>query len=398
GSAIDTRAMNKVISFDAQTGVLRAEAGILLAQILDVIIGQGWFLPVTPGTRYVTLGGALANDVHGKNHHGAGTFGCHVRAFELLRSSGVQMVCSPKTNPDLFAATIGGMGLTGLVTWVEIQLMRAASAHVNQTSHKFRNLDEYFDRFADTEDQHEYAVSWIDSLASGTALGRGVLMLGDHVAVAPASPLPADDAMRKPRLAIPFRPPFSVISPLTLRAFNLAYYNAPRKTGREMVDYKTYFYPLDGIDGWNKLYGPRGLRQFQCVLPEDNARDAVKAMLRLSQAAGHGSFLTVLKKFGAVRSPGILSFPRPGYTLTLDFPYRGGATDRLLTDLDGITLSAGGAVNPYKDARMSREVFEASFPNWRRMTDFIDPQAQSAFSARIGLCASSVPHAVEEAA
>ncbi|MDP4593619.1 MAG: FAD-binding oxidoreductase [Beijerinckiaceae bacterium] len=397
GTAIDTRQMTKVLSFDRLSGVLRAEPGILLAQILDLVMEHGWFLPVTPGTRFVTLGGALANDVHGKNHHCTGTFGRHVRSFELLRSNGVRLVCTPKNNPDYFAATIGGMGLTGLVTWVEISLMRAASPHVMQTSTRFSNLDEYFERHADADGNHEYGVAWLDSLASGSNLGRGILMLGDHAEARPAE-MPANgSSMRKPRLSIPFTPPLSMISPLTLRAFNAAYYNAPRKSGLEHVDYRKYFYPLDGIDGWNRLYGPRGLRQFQCVVPADNARDAVAAMLRLSQRARHGSFLTVLKKFGTIPSPGILSFPRPGFTLTLDFPYRGEKTDRLLGELDAITLAAGGAVNPYKDARMSREVFEASFPDWRGMLPFMDPQAQSLFSKRIGLHERRAEYAAQAA-
>jgi len=385
GVAIDARTMNRVLEFDVDRGVMRAEAGILLADILDLVIPHGWFLPVTPGTRHVTLGGALANDVHGKNHHGAGTFGRYVRAFELLRSNRVRMVCSPSANAGYFAATIGGMGLTGIVTWIEFSLMRAASPHVLQTSTRFANLEEYFERHMDADDGHEYGVSWIDSMASGAKFGRGVLMTGDHAAANSGKPLASDSARRLPKLRVPFRPPVSVISPLMLRAFNFAYYNAPRKPGAELVDYRKYFYPLDGVEGWNKLYGPRGLRQFQCVVPIAHAHEAVGDMLRLSQKAGHGSFLTVLKKFGSISSPGMLSFPRRGFTLTLDFPYRGESTDALLGELDGITLAAGGAVNPYKDARMSREVFEASFPGWEQILPFMDGLAQSMFSRRIGL-------------
>ena len=202
GSDIATNAMNGLLAFERQTGFLRAEAGVLLAQILDAIMGEGWFLPVTPGTRYVTMGGALTNDVHGKNDHGTGTFGCHVRRFELLRSNGVRMVCSPTANPGLFAATIGGMGLTGVVTWIEIQLMRAASPHVMQISHRFANLDDYFDRLADADDAHEYGVSWIDSLANGSALGRGVLMLGDHAGPDIGPKLANGSAMARPALRI----------------------------------------------------------------------------------------------------------------------------------------------------------------------------------------------------
>jgi FAD/FMN-containing dehydrogenase len=383
--AIDTRAMKNVLSFDPDKGILRAEAGILLAEILDLVMPHGWFLPVTPGTRYVTLGGALANDVHGKNHHCTGTFGRHVRSFELLRSNGVRMVCSPIINADYFAATVGGMGLTGVVTWVEFSLMRAASPHVVQNSTQFASLDEYFERHKDADDKHQYGVSWIDSMATGKNFGRGVLMTGDHAPGTSSDNAKAESAMRPPKLRIPMRPPVSLISPLTLRAFNFAYYHAPRKSGPEHVDYRKYFYPLDGIEGWNKLYGPRGLRQFQCVVPIANAHESIADMLRLSQKADHGSFLTVLKKFGTIPSPGILSFPRPGFTLTLDFPYRGEATDKLLGELDAITLCAGGAVNPYKDARMSRQVFEASFPDWEQMLPLMDPLSCSMFAKRIGL-------------
>lgn len=383
--AIDTSAMHKIIAFDRQAGILRAESGITLAAILDTIIPHGWFLPVTPGTRRVSLGGAVANDVHGKNHHGAGTFGRHVCALELLRSDGSRLVCTPAENADLFAATIGGMGLTGLIGWIEIALMRVASPHVRQTSIRFASLDEYFRDHAHADAGHEYSVAWIDSLARGKALGRGIVMFGDHADAAQDKMPAVGDATRKPALSIPFTPPFATITGLSLRAFNEFYYRKPLGKAGHTVDYKTFFYPLDGIEGWNRLYGPRGLRQFQCVIPSQAAADSVREMLCVSQQASHGSFLTVLKRFGAIPSPGILSFPREGYTLTLDFPYRGTTTDRLLAELDAITLQAGGAVNPYKDARMSRAVFEASFPGWTRFTPLMDPLAQSLFSKRIGL-------------
>ena len=386
-AAIDTRAMRKIHSFDPVEGVLRAESGILLSEILDAIIPHGWFLPVTPGTRWVTLGGAVANDVHGKNHHKAGTFGTHVRALELVRSNGSRLICSRETHRDMFAATIGGMGLTGIICWIEINLMRIKSAHVKQTSIRFKNLDEYFARYCEADTGHEYSVAWIDSLAKGAALGRGILMLGEHANTPGTEPPPAGDASRKPWLAIPFTPPFAAITPLTLKAFNMAYYRKPLGPDGRIVDYKSYFYPLDGIAGWNRLYGPRGLRQFQCVIPIAEAHGAIKEMLQLAQSSRQGSFLTVLKKFGRAPSPGLLSFPREGFTLTLDFPYRGDVTDALLQKLDAITLQTHGAVNPYKDARMSRAVFEASFPNWKEFTRYMDPQAQSLFSKRIGLMA-----------
>jgi len=379
--AIDARGMNAILAFDPQTGILRAEAGISLAAILDRIIPHGWFLPVTPGTRHVTLGGALANDVHGKNHHRAGTFGNHVRAFELVRSDGTRRICTPEENPGFFAATVGGMGLTGLITWVEIALMRASSPNVLQTTVRFRNLAEYFAEHADADAAVEYGVAWIDSLATGTHLGRGALLLGEHA----PTPGKIASATQPARISVPFTPPFALIRPSSLRLFNALYYRAARPATDRLVDYRSFFYPLDAIGAWNRLYGPRGLRQFQCVVPESGAETTVRAMLIAAQQASHGSFLTVLKKFGAAPSPGLLSFPRPGYTLTLDFPYRGGTTDDLLSELDAMALDVRGAVNPYKDARMSREAFERSFPRWREIARFVDPLVQSAFTRRIGL-------------
>ncbi|MGE3248381.1 MAG: FAD-binding protein, partial [Beijerinckiaceae bacterium] len=288
-------------------------------------------------------------------------------------------------------ATIGGMGLTGLVTWVEIELMKTGSPHVAQTATRFANLREYFAVHAESDADFEYSVAWIDSLASGAHLGRGVSMLGNHARPEDLPPPAPGDAMRAARIGVPFRLPFAAVSGPALRAFNAAYFRKPLGRAGATVDYKSFFYPLDGVNGWNRLYGPRGLRQFQCVVPEANAEAAIGDMLRLAQHAGQGSFLTVLKKFGVTLSPGLLSFPRPGFTLTLDFPYRGPVTDRLLGDLDAIALAAGGGVNPYKDARMSREVFEASFPRWRQMQAAIDPLAQSQFSQRIGLTGVAHP-------
>lgn len=201
--------------------------------------------------------------------------------------------------------------------------MRAASPHVRQKTIRFHSLREFFDRYGEADANHEYAVAWLDSIVGGARRGRGLLMLGDHVAEPPAKSIPPQDSTRKPALSVFLRPPFSIISPCSLRLFNSAYFRKPLGKPGNVVDYKSYFYPLDGIEGWNRLYGPQGLRQFQCVVPEKIAPQTIPEMLRVSQRAGHASFLTVLKKFGTVASPGILSFPRPGYTLTLDFPYRG---------------------------------------------------------------------------
>ncbi|MEZ5775996.1 MAG: FAD-binding oxidoreductase [Hyphomicrobiaceae bacterium] len=380
GLLVDCRPLDRIIAFDPQTGILRAEAGLLIGEVIARCLPLGWFVPVTPGTALVTLGGALANDVHGKNHHRAGTFGCHVRAFELVRSDGSRMLCTPGRNAGFFAATIAGMGLTGVVTWIELQLMRVAGPLVEERMERFGRLDDFFARVGEAERRHAYSVAWIDSLASGDALGRGLLISGDH------APAVATNSERRPRIRprVPFDLPVAVVNRPVLKAFNALYWRRVPSAGRERrVGISPFFHPLDAIGDWNRLYGPRGLLQHQSVLPEGAALDAVREMLMLCQRRAHGSFLTVLKRFGSIASPGIMSFPRPGITLTLDFAIRGASTFALLDALDEITLAAGGRVNPYKDARMSAASFRAFFPEHERLAPFLDPAFSSGFWRRV---------------
>ena len=379
GRLILSRGLDTVLAFDRENGVVTCEAGVLLDDLLNLVVPAGWFPPVTPGTCYVTVGGALANDVHGKNHHRAGTFGRHVRAFELVRSDGQRLTCAPDMNRDLFAATIGGMGLTGLITQVTLQLMPVASAEMQQEAIHFGGLDDFFAIAAAADATHDYTVAWIDSLASGRAFGRGVFFRANH---APADDTPPRRPVR--RLSFPIKPPFPLINRLTLSAFNTLYRAAqPRTPEPRRIPYRPFFYPLDRVAHWNRAYGPDGLRQFQCAIPMAHARQAVEEMLRRTLAAGEASFLTVLKLFGDVPSPGMMSFPIAGATLTLDFPNRGARTERLLAELDAVTLAAGGRVNPYKDARMSPATFEASFPHWRDFAAHIDPGFSSSFWRRV---------------
>jgi FAD/FMN-containing dehydrogenase len=379
GCLVDMQGMGRILAFDPASGVMRAEAGTTLADILDRAIPLGWFLPVTPGTRFVTLGGAIANDVHGKNHHRAGSFGAHVRALSLLRSDGTSRVCSPDRDGDWLRATTGGMGLTGLIGWAEIQLIRVTSPDVAQENLKLANLAEFFERLEETDARFDYGVAWLDSLAGGASLGRGVMMRGNHAAGGAAQ-------RNARRLAMPFTPPVPLVNRLTMRAFNTLYrWRALSEPPERIMPWASFFYPLDAVAHWPRAYGPRGLRQHQSVLPRAGAEAAVAKLLVAAREAGHASFLTVLKSFGQMPGAGLLSFARPGVTLTLDFPWRGAATDTLLDRLDDITLSAGGAVNPYKDARMSGETFRASFPNWRDILPFLDPLAESLFSRRVGL-------------
>ncbi len=379
GLLLDNRAHSKIISFDASVGEITCEAGILLCDILSHISPAGWFLPVTPGTQFVTLGGAIANDVHGKNHHRTGTFGCHVERFRLERSDQPPLECSRQENQMLFSATIGGLGLTGNITSATIKLMKITSIDIEQQAIKFNRLSDYFAMAEEADRNNEYSVAWIDSLATGRKLGRGLLLNGNH-----AKNGNLDFSTTQPLFSVPFTPPISLINGLALKAFNQLYYHKQQK--REVISHakcSSYFYPLDGIGKWNRLYGPKGLFQHQSVVPVENAEAVVSSLIKTTQTAGHGSFLTVLKRFGNIASPGFMSFPREGFTLTLDFPNFGKKTLALLNDLDRITINAGGAINPYKDARMSADTFKQAFPDWQKLDALRDPAIMSDFWRRV---------------
>ena len=375
GQLLHTRTLDHFIHFDPATGVLRAEAGVSLDEVIDVTLPQGWFLPVTPGTRFVTLGGAVANDVHGKNHHGAGTFGHHVRALELLRSDGSRRECSDTQHAEWLEATIGGLGLTGLITWVELQLVRVRSPLVWTTQRRFASLDEYWELDEELGPLHEYTVAWVDCLHGG----RGIYTAADFAGPA-AKPEVVPPAPRR----MPLDPPFSLVNGVTLHAFNALYYHRPLPP-QGLAHCLPFFYPLDAILQWNRMYGRRGFFQYQCVLPPAAMRSAAGDLFRLVQRRGEGSFLAVFKTFGARPPRGLLSFARPGATLALDFPNRGAATERLFAEMDAIVRDAGGALYPAKDARMSREAFAASYPRFRELEKLRDPAFSSSLWRR---CAS----------
>lgn len=380
GTLLHTRQLDRFIAFDPQTGVIECEAGVLFSEILDLVVPQGWFLPVTPGTKFVTVGGAIANDVHGKNHHKAGTFGRHVLAFELLRSDGSRRLCTPQLHPEWFAATIGGLGLTGVVTRATIQLRRVAGPWMSCELHRFDDLAGFF-RLSQTSDHDfEYTVAWIDCASQGKALGRGIFTRANH---APAHPDSRPNAPLR-RLRVPLTPPISLINPLSLRAFNTLYYHRQRENVSHVTThYEPHFYPLDGIGDWNRIYGPHGFMQYQCVVPPSVSHDCIETLVKTIASSGQGSFLAVLKQFGDVASPGMLSFPRPGATLALDFPNRGANTLALLDRLDDIVAAAGGAVYPAKDARMSARYFKQYFPSWETFSQYIDPKFSSSFWRRV---------------
>ena len=388
GALLDMRGLDRILGIDRHTGILRCEAGVLLADILSLVVPMGFFLSVTPGTRFVTVGGAIANDVHGKNHHRTGTFGQHVLRLALRRSDLGIVLCSPTENTELFRATIGGLGLTGTILWAEMQLRAIANPAVDSETIRFANLDAFFDLSEESDQDYEYTVAWIDCLARGKSLGRGLFMRGNH-----ASPQDRLPLQRYGTRTFPADPPLPMVNGWSLRAFNTLYYRKQLASRtRSLTHYEPFFYPLDGILHWNRLYGRRGFLQYQCAVPLDSAKDSIRALLNTISGAHQGSFLAVLKIFGDRPSPGLLSFPRPGATLALDFPNQGQRTLDLLSQLDTIVASAGGAVYPAKDARMSGEHFRQYFPRWEEFQHHIDPRFSSSFWRRVigsSTCATS---------
>jgi FAD/FMN-containing dehydrogenase len=362
---------------DEQAGILRCEAGVTLAQILNLTVPRGWFLPVTPGTQFVSVGGAIAHDVHGKNHHKAGTFGRFVNRLGLWRSDGQVLECSYEQNRGLYRATIGGMGLTGLILWAELRLKPISSSAIEIESERFAGLDDYFALAADADRANEYTVAWIDCLARGRRLGRGRFIRGDHGV--DGDLLPA--SRWRPKLRIEGSRWFG--GPPVVRAFNTVYYRAHRRRMvRRRIHYDRFFYPLDRIGAWNRVYGRRGFLQYQCVVPWAH-REAIREMITRASQAAEAPFLSVIKLLGSIPSPGLLSFPREGVTLALDFPIRGGRTFDLLESFDKMVREVGGAVYPAKDARMSPRSFRAFFPVWKEFVQYIDPAFSSSFWRRV---------------
>ena len=376
GRLVRTCALDRLISADWTAGIVRAEAGLTFDALLRLAVPRGWFLPVVPGTKFVTVGGAVANDIHGKNHETAGTFGCHVRRIGLSRSSGELMELAPDQNVELFASTIGGLGLTGIILWVEVALVRIGSAYVDVETLELADLDGFF-RLAEQSHAWEFTVAWVDCLAKGTAIGRGLFMRAKWQKSGALEP------HRQPRLRVPIDPPRWLLNGATLRLLNQAYRARPWALRRRTMHYDPFFFPLDAVAGWNRLYGPRGFFQHQCVVPTTSAPDAMRRLLDLTATYGQGSFLIVLKMFGDRPSPGVLSFPRPGATLALDLPNRGESTRRLLDALTIVVLEDGGRLYPAKDATMSANAFRSGYPEWRKVETLRDPNIMSDFWRRV---------------
>ncbi|OED43400.1 hypothetical protein AB833_03900 [Chromatiales bacterium (ex Bugula neritina AB1)] len=379
-SIAETTSLSRFISFDEVNGVLRCEAGVTLWDAAQLVTSEGWFLPVTPGTSFVTIGGAVANDVHGKNHHVAGSFGCFVLRFELVRSNGDVLECSRSSNTGLFAATIGGLGLTGLITWVEFSLKRIYNPLLDVESIPYGSFGEFVELSNESERTHEYCVSWIDCLATGASRGRGVFFRANHI----EEPGDLGSVLQRGDIGIPgvVGNCFPLVNGLTLRAFNSLYRHTHSRRKSSSEPFGKYFYPLDSLQNWNRIYGRRGFYQFQCVVPFDHA-SVITEILGLIGNSGQGSFLSVLKSMGHVTSPGIMSFSRPGVTLALDFPNRGDKTVKLLQTLEMLVVQAGGAIYPAKDAVMAADSFRSFFPRFTEFQLFVDPGFSSGFWRRV---------------
>lgn len=368
---VSTLKYDKILSFDTVNGILECQSGITLDQVLEVIVPKGWFLPVTPGTKFITVGGAVASDVHGKNHHVDGCFSHHVLEMDVVVGNGEMITCSPTRYTDLFEATCGGMGLTGVITRVKFDLKKIETSYIRQKQIKAKNLDEVLQLF-DEYKHYTYSVAWIDCLKKGKGFGRSILILGEHATMNDLNEKKKQDPLKLPKkkqITFPFNLPWWILNTLTVKAFNFAYYN--KNTRREInnvVSYEPFFYPLDAILHWNRGYGKKGFVQYQFVLPLEAKDGLIEIMNRISNA-GMGSFLAVLKIFG--KQDSLISFPKEGYTLALDFPVRKGLME-FLDELDKIVLKYGGRLYMSKDARMKPQVLEDGYPTLQQFKNIVN--------------------------
>lgn len=357
--AVQSAGLDRFLSFDAERGVIEAESGVTLERILKAALPRGFFLPVTPGTKFVSLGGAIASNVHGKNHHRVGSIEHFVEELEVATPMGTR-VCSATENGELFRATVGGYGLTGFITRARLRLIRVESRAVDCLRVRAANLDAMFELFRRHDADYEYSVAWLDTLARGGSLGRGVVMLGNH-----ARNTGSLGGAAEPRAAlrVPMPMPAFLLNKKFLTLFNRFFYWAGKRGGPEREDLETFFYPLDRIADWNLLYGRGGFFQYQCVIPDPRGEEGMAACLAFMSERGLGAFLSVLKRCGDDHP--MLPFCRRGYTLALDIPNRGEETLKLLDALDEIVIRYAGRVYLTKDARLKPDAFRAMYPEWK---------------------------------
>ncbi|MCK5243127.1 FAD-binding oxidoreductase [bacterium] len=373
---LDFTPCNRFLGFDAKRGIVHAEAGVTLEQVIEYFVPRGWFLPVTPGTKYPTLGGSVACDVHGKSHYNLAHF---IECLHMLLADGSRVICSAKERSELFWATVGGMGLTGLILSVELRLMPIESSYVNYAGIKAKNLEDIFRLFEETADE-DMSVAWIDCLAKGRNLGRSIMMRGQFAKKEELKtsdrrqqPLPV---IHKPKVTIPFDFPEMVLNPLSMWGFNQLYYGKHPRLIKTVVDYDTFFYPLDSFLKWNRGYGKNGMLQYQFLIPPKVSFEGIKQVLEAISSTGKASFLAVLKKFGNLKNKGMLSFPTPGYFLALDFPVKNGEILKHMEKWDEMVLKYGGRLYLAKDSRMRAETFAAMYPRlkeWKAVKAKVDP-------------------------
>ncbi len=387
---VSTAPLHHLLEFDAERGTVRCEAGITLDRLIAFIAPRGFFLPVTPGTKFPTLGGCIAADVHGKNHHSEGSIAHFVEEIELVLADGSLVRCAPTERADLFWATVGGMGLTGAMYAATLRLKKVGSSYMRTRTVKTRNFDELCQIFEETQDRYTYSVAWVDSLASGAHLGRSSLILGEHADADGAPPAAPFKVHGSGGPSVPFFFPSRALNGLTMRVFNaLVYHRQLRRECDAVVHYDPYFYPLDFVRQWNRIYGRRGFLQYQFAVPFDGGRALMSDILTRIAQRGVASFLTVLKTLGA-ESGGLLSFPMPGYTLALDIPLHDRSIIAFLNELTGLVVGAGGRIYLAKDAILQRADFEAMYPRlaeFKRIKRACDPHGRfrSLQSDRLGI-------------
>ncbi|RYY53921.1 MAG: FAD-binding oxidoreductase [Chitinophagaceae bacterium] len=386
---LSTLKYDKILSFDTAKGILHCQSGLTLDRILEVIVPKGWFLPVTPGTKFITIGGAVASDVHGKNHHVDGSFSSHILEMEILTGDDQVLTCSPTINSDLFQATCGGMGLTGVITTVKFDLKKIESSFIKQRQLKAENLEqliEYFEKYS----HYTYSMAWIDCLKKGKNFGRSILIMGEHATVDQLSESQKKEPLKLPgkkKITFPFNLPSWVLNTFTVKAFNFLYYGKNfKKEINSVIPYEPFFYPLDAIHHWNRGYGKKGFVQYQFVLPLESKQGLVEIMRKISDR-GMGSFLAVLKVFG--KQDDLISFPMEGYTLALDFPVRKNLF-AFLDELDQVVLAYGGRLYMSKDARMQPAILEAGYPRLNEFRKIVqrynpDSRIRSVQSDRLNL-------------
>jgi FAD/FMN-containing dehydrogenase len=386
-SIVTTTKFNRILFFDEQAGVITCQAGTLLSDILDVTLPKGWFLPVTPGTKYITVGGAVASDVHGKNHHKEGSFARHIISMTVLTPRGELIRCSTDQQTELFQFTCGGMGLTGIILEVTFHLKMVETGYIDQLQVKARNLDEILDLF-ERYSEYSYSVAWIDCLSSGSSFGRSILMLGEHTPKASLAASQERFPSKANTISVPFNFPSFVLSNRFVKVFNALFYMKQlRRENTSTVSLDSFFYPLDMALNWNRIYGNRGFIQYQFVIPKDRGKEGMHAILSRLNKRGLGSFLAVLKLFGAQDGP--VSFPLEGYTLALDMPITSGLF-KFLDELDLMVKDYGGRIYLTKDARMKPEIFHATYSNAAKFMSFlssIDPDKRivSSLSTRLNI-------------